>query len=675
VRVDKPVTTDPKQLVNAEVAETSIVTSVGRIVVNDVLSNEFPFVNASLKDKDLNRLTSELIRRVGVDAAAMAIDKIKNLGFEYATRTGVTWSMDDIAVPKDKEKIVTAAGKRAEAFRQAFEDGLMSADERRRHISNIWKQATSEVAELVPLAVGKESPVYAIIESGARGSWGQIRQVAGMKGPVVNPAGETMEVPIISSFTEGFNVLEYFISTHGARKGSTDTALRTATAGYLTRRLVDVSQEVVVIEEDCKTKEGITAFRADSKRTGQDFAARLLGRVLAEDLKDGRRTIAKKGDVLDEDISREIDTLELEEVIVRSPLVCKSKDGVCQVCYGWDLGRNDIVQMGEAVGIVAAQAIGEPGTQLTMRTFHTGGVATDSDITHGLLRVEEIFEARPPKGQAVLVEVDGKIKSVRDEGLDRIVTIKESGPKGETEEVTVPREAELLVREGDTVAKGDQLTKGSIDLKELFRLAGQRTTERYIMREVQSIYAVSGAVINDKHIEIMIRQMLSRVRVKEGGGTVLAAGEIIPRTVFERMRAEAKEAGNELPEASTILLGITTAALASDSFLAAASFQETSRVLIRAALEGSIDPLARLKENIVIGRLIPAGTGYRREFAADAYVGTVPEQPDFGLEDDPALAEFALVASESEGGDFPAEAPLDSEEKAEQVKEAIEENE
>ena len=674
VRINKPVANDAKAFLQAEVSEALVVTSIGRIVVNDVLSDAFPFINAQMKDKDLNRLTGELIRRAGVDAAAVAIDQIKNLGFEYATRTGVTWSMDDIAVPKEKPAIVEAARKKAEQFRDAYEDGLLSADERRRHISNIWKEATSEVAAAVPKAVGKDSPVYAIIESGARGSWGQLRQVAGMKGPVVNPSGETMEVPIISSFMEGFNVLEYFISTHGARKGSTDTALRTATAGYLTRRLVDVSQEVVIGEEDCKTKDGITVHRADSKRTGQEFFARLLGRIAAEDIMDGRKTLIRKGEVIEEAAARDIDARELEEVVVRSPLTCKAKNGMCQTCYGWDLGRNQTVQMGEAVGIVAAQAIGEPGTQLTMRTFHTGGVATDSDITHGLLRVEEIFEARPPKGQAVLADVEGKIKAIRSEGLDRTIVIKVPGSKSEPEEVTVPHEAELLVREGDSVAKGDQLTKGSIDLKELFRLAGQRATERYIMREVQSIYAVSGAVINDKHIEIMIRQMLSRVRIKEGGGTVLAAGEIIPRAVFDRLREAAKAEKKELPEASTVLLGITTAALASDSFLAAASFQETSRVLIRAALEGAIDPLARLKENIVIGRLIPAGTGYRREYAADAYVGTIPETPEFSLEEDPALAEFALVASESEGGDFPAEAPLDSEEKAEQVKEAVEDN-
>lgn len=674
VRIQKPVASDPADLNTAEVIDGLIVTSVGRLIFNDVLSEQMPYMNMQVSDKELKSLTADLIRYVGVDEAAVAIDLIKDLGFEYATQTGVTWGMNDLTVPKEKPEIIQKAMVEVEQIRNAFDDGLFSADERRRHTVKIWLAATEKVAKLVPEAIGDKSPVHQIVESGARGSWAQIRQVAGMKGPVVNPAGQTMEVPIISSFTEGFNVLEYFISTHGARKGSTDTALRTATAGYLTRRLVDVAQEVTVIEDNCRTKDSVTVFREDSDKTGQEYGPRLLGRYAASDVKVDGKILVKRGDVIDEIAVRLIDTSDVAEIEVRSPLTCKSKSGVCALCYGWDLGRNALVQFGEAVGVVAAQAIGEPGTQLTMRTFHTGGIATDSDITHGLLRVEEIFEARAPKGEAIVSEEDVTVKSIKVDATERILAMKIKGKK-EVIEITVPRDMPLIVEEGDNVMKGDALTKGSRDLKELFRLAGMRASERHILQEVQHIYASAGAVINDKHIEVIIRQMFSRVRVKTSGSSILTPGEIIARTGFERAKATVKEEGGTTPTATTLLLGITAASLASESWLAAASFQETSRVLIKSALSGAVDPLARLKENIIIGRLIPAGTGARREYAADAYVGTVPEEPIAGpelTEMEGELRDFSIVASTNEGGDFPKDTPLDSEEKKEQVKEAVE---
>ncbi|OHA48267.1 MAG: DNA-directed RNA polymerase subunit beta' [Candidatus Terrybacteria bacterium RIFCSPLOWO2_01_FULL_58_14] len=661
VRLSKPIAENPRRLAEAHDVDGLTETNVGRVLFNEVLPPTFPFVNAQLRARDLEELSGELIRRVGIDSAARTLDAIKNLGFEYATRAGVSWGMDDLAVPQEKPRLIAATLQKVSALRRAYEEGLLTNDERRERTIALWRDVTDEIGKRVPETIDSRSSVFSIVDSGAKGSWTQPRQMAGMKGPVVNPAGQIMEVPIVASFTEGFNVLEYFISTHAARKGATDTALRTATAGYLTRRLVDVAQEVIVAEEDCGDGRGIALLRKDSEETGQEFVPRLIGRVAVEDVRLKRKREVRKGETIDHAAARVIADAAVEEVRVRSPLTCRAVRGVCRLCYGWDLGRNELVAIGEAVGVVAAQAIGEPGTQLTMRTFHTGGVAVASDITQGLLRVEEIFEARPPKGQAILSEVAGSVAAIREESGDRIVEIvpqdrpvkgvepsRKKGSakprtrkqeKAEAYEIRVPRGIPLIVQSAQRIEKGQPVTRGSIDLKELYRLTGLRDTECYIIREVQRIYAAAGAVINDKHIEIIVRQMFSRMRVKSVGETALTLGEILPRPQFQEICMRAEEEGKKEPEAVPLLLGITMASLASESFLASASFQETARVLIQAGLEGARDRLRGLKENVIIGRLIPAGTGYRREYAADAYIGTVAETRGAG--------EFATAAGAS----------------------------
>lgn len=649
VKLEKSVAENPARLKDAASADEPVVTTVGRVLFNETFPEPFPFVNTQLKQRDVERLIEELIGQFGIDQAPQILDAIKNIGFEYATHTSVTWGMDDLTVPEAKPKLVGDAIDEVEELREAFDDGMLTNDERRERTIGVWRRVTDEIAGLVPESTDPLSPVFSIADSGARGSWAQPRQMAGMKGPVVNPSGQIMEVPVISSFTEGLNVLEYFISTHGARKGTTDTALRTATAGYLTRRLEYVAEEVVVTEEDCKTKNGVTVHREDSEETGQKFGLRLIGRAVREDIKDGRKTLVKKGEVISESLARTIDQAGVDEVSVRSPLTCDVARGICRQCYGWDLGKNELVKMGEAVGVVAAQAIGEPGTQLTMRTFHTGGVAIASDITQGLLRVEEIFEARQPKGRAMISNVSGVVSDIQEDGDDRVVVVevaertaerkkkrrkKKKGKKDkkkdkkkdmdDIETFHVSQGAKLLVKKGDAITPGAQLTHGSIDLRELYRYAGIRATERYILREVQRIYASAGPIINDKHIEVVIRQMFSRMKISDAGDSDFTPGEMVPRSKLFEVSAEIKDRSGKMPEASPVLLGITRAALASESFLAAASFQETSRVLIRSALSGAVDRLLGLKENIIIGKLIPAGTGYRREYVADAYVGTEP---------------------------------------------------
>jgi len=435
-----------------------------------------------------------------------------------------------------------------------------------------------------------------------------------MKGLVTNPAGEILELPVKSSFKEGFGVLEYFISTHGARKGTADTALRTSAAGYLTRRLVDVSHDVVVSEEDCHDTEGITIFKEDAKELGQNFLFKIVGRVSLENIKG----ICKKGDIIDWQKADAILDSDIEKIQVRSPMSCRSPSGVCQKCYGWDLGKNQLVRLGEAVGIIAAQAIGEPGTQLTMRTFHTGGVAEGGDITQGLPRVEEIFESRVPSGKATLSQVEGKIIEITQ---DRIIKIKpkvqdrqqkDKKKKSETVDYKIPGKRAIWVQAGQDVRRGQQLCEGNLDLKELFQTSGQEKTQHYVVKEIQKIYVSQGAVIHDKHLEVITRQMFSRVRVKDGGGSQFNIGDVLE---FSKVAEENKRFKKEKRKpivALPVLLGISKVSLTADSFLSAASFQETSRVLIKAAIEGREDHLKGLKENVIIGKLIPAGTGFKK---------------------------------------------------------------
>ena len=503
--------------------------------------------------------------------------------------------------------------KKAEAavaeVRDQYQQGLLTDSERRARVISVWEKTKGEIAKLVPATLNSNSSVYQIIDSGARGTWAQPVQMAGMKGLVQNPKGEPIELPIRSSYKEGLGVLEYFISTHGARKGSTDTALKTASAGYLTRRLVDVSQDLVTKEQDCKTKEGITVNRADGAEFGNNFGNRLFSRTTLEDIKVDGKTVVKAGETMDRATADLISQSKVEKIKIRSPITCKTLYGVCATCYGYDLGSNKPIKLGEAVGVVAAQSIGEPGTQLTMRTFHIGGVA-GSDITHGLPRVEEVFEARPPKGRAFLAEEDGIVDSIEDRGLSKVIKVN---VKNEVKEYVVSRTVDVYAKPGDAVKKGDQLCEGNLDLKEIFSLRGAEAAQNYIINEVQRIYLSEGASINNKHLEVIVRQMFSRVKVKESGDTDFVPGDILEKSKFLEVNRAIKKAGKAPAKAVQLLMGVTKVALSTESFLSAASFQETARVLIAAALEGKSDLLRGLKENVIIGRLIPVGTGFNAQ--------------------------------------------------------------
>ncbi len=597
-----------------------IETSVGRIIFNQVLPKEFPYINEVINSKKLDKLISQLIEKYGTEYSYQILDQIKELGFEYATKSGVSWGMDDLIVPAEKEKLIEDAEKGIELIEGHFNKGLLSKEERSLQIIEVWQKTKSEIEKLVPKTLPINGSVFSIIDSGAKGSWSQPIQMAGMKGLVINPAGQIIELPVKSSFKEGFDVLEYFISTHGARKGTADTALRTSTAGYLTRRLIDVSHEVVVREEDCKTEKGILLSKEEAKEIGQDFSLKIVGRVALEDINSGKRVLVKKDEIINWEKAREIESLpEIKEVKTRSPLNCNTSFGVCQKCYGWDLGRNSLVRMGQAVGIVAAQAIGEPGTQLTMRTFHTGGVAGGADITQGLPRVDEVFEVRPPVGKATLSEVDGEVEEIIEENQKRIIKIRKN-EKGELRkkkkpeiiDYLIPPKVVILVEKGKKIEKGQQLSEGPLDLKELFKIVGTEETKHYIIKEIQKIYCSQGAIIHDKHVEIIVRQMFSRVRIKEQGGSHFVPGEIVDKSILQEENNRLKKEGKEPAISQPLLLGISKVSLTCDSFLSAASFQETSRVLIRAAIEGKEDKLRGLKENVIIGKLIPVGTGFKK---------------------------------------------------------------
>jgi len=597
-------------------------TTVGRILFNETLPDDYVFVDETMDSKRLEKIVGKIISKYKQEVIEETLDKIKKLGFESATISGITWGMDDLIVPPGKEGIIKASEKEIEMIDSHFKRGLLSKEEKSSKVIEVWTKAKSEIEKLVPKTLPEMGPIFSMVDSGARGSWAQPVQMAGMKGLVINPAGQIIELPVKSSFKEGFDVLEYFISTHGARKGTADTALRTSTAGYLTRRLVDVSHEVVVFEEDCKDQEGFEIFKKDADELGQDFAYKIVGRIVLE----GIKGIVKKGEMIDWQAVKKITEQRIEKVKVRSPISCKSIRGICQKCYGWDLGANQLVKKGSAVGIIAAQAIGEPGTQLTMRTFHTGGVAGGSDITFGLPRVQEIFEARIPGGKAEISQVEGNVLEVTPEMVIRIKSQipwtqrglpgglhpKSQKKKEDIVEYKISAKTAIFVEKGQDIKKGQQLCEGSLDLKELFKFKGKEEAQRYISKEIQRIYVSQGAVIHDKHVEVIIRQMFSRVKIKEAGDSNFAIGEIIEESQFLEENIKLKKEKKKIAKAVTILLGISRVALTTDSFLSAASFQETSRVLIRAALEGKEDKLRGLKENVIIGKLIPAGTGFRK---------------------------------------------------------------
>ncbi len=588
-----------------------IETTLGRLLFFEICPDQDTFQNEALDKSKLKKIVSRTLSVHGQDRTAKFLDDMKKLGFNNATKSGLSWGMMDLTAPKDKAEIVERGEVKVTEIRSQFDDGLLTEDERYRMVVSVWEQVREEMASAAKNAFDPNGSVFTMVNSGARGSWGQTLQMVGMKGTVAGPTGKAVELPIKSSFKDGFNALEYFLSTHGTRKGMADTALRTATAGYLTRRLVNVAQDVVVHFDDCKDTEGALMTKADSEEVGTTLGKRSLGRFLADDVKDPAtgKVVMKKGELLDLEKVAAIDKMDISEITIRSVVSCTAPRGVCQVCYGWDLGKNRIVAIGEAVGVIAAQAIGEPGTQLTMRTFHSGGASGD-DITQGLPRVEELFEARIPKGEAIMSEIDGEVtvKKNNDE-----VMISVQGKK-EGKDYTVPLNVTLNVKSGDVVIAGQQLTDGHMNVQSLYDAAGVRAVQRYILKEVQQVYAIQGETINDKHLEIIVRQMLSRIRIQDSGDTSLLPGRVVEWAELAAANKQAESEGKRSASGDRLLLGITKVSLSTESFLAAASFMETARVLIDAAVAGREDHLMGLKENVIIGRLIPAGMGYRKPF-------------------------------------------------------------
>jgi len=591
-----------------------IETTLGRCILNEALPADFPFVNYEVGKKQLSAIVNELAETYPKVDVAAALDALKDAGFHWATRAGVTIAIEDVVAPPNKAQILEAYEKRADKVQREYERGLITDEERRQELIEIWTHATADVAKDMEAAFPETNSVWMMVNSGARGNPMQVRQIAGMRGLVSNPKGETIPRPIKSSFREGLSVVEYFISTHGARKGLADTALRTADSGYLTRRLVDVAQDVIVREEDCGTDRAIVMRIAERNAEGNlrklaNIENTGTGRTLAEDVEaDGTVLGAAESDTTEAMIDQFVDA-GVETVRTYSVLVCESKVGVCAKCYGRSLATGKRVDVGEAVGIVAAQSIGEPGTQLTMRTFHTGGVA-GQDITHGLPRIQELFEARIPKGMAPISEVEGTVKIEETEKARKIIVVPDDG--GEEVAVPVPMRSRLLVADGDHVTVGQQLIQGAVNPHEVLRILGSREVQMHLVHEVQEVYRSQGVSIHDKHIEIIIRQMLKRVNVLESGDTELLPGELVERPRFEEMNRAVVEERGTPASGRPVLMGITKASLATESWLSAASFQETTRVLTDAAIHAKSDPLLGLKENVIIGKLIPAGTGMLR---------------------------------------------------------------
>jgi DNA-directed RNA polymerase subunit beta' len=652
-------------------------TTVGRLIFNQVIPKELGYFNHMVGKKELGKIVAKCFRLLGNARTAEMLDGIKQQGFNYSTKAGITISVSDIKVPEKKNAILRAAEEKVEQTQNQYRRGLITDDERYRLVIDIWTQSTEEVKDALLESMDHFNPVYMMANSGARGNIPQIRQLAGMRGLMADPTGKTIEVPIKSNFREGLTVLEYFTSTHGARKGLADTALRTADSGYLTRRLVDVAQDVIVREDDCGTNAGIWVDEIKDVSSGDSGAEaiieplmeRLVGRYAMVDVvhpETGEVLVAANEEIMEED-AEAILAAGISRVYIRSVLTCHSRYGVCRRCYGRNLATGQRVEIGEAVGIIAAQSIGEPGTQLTMRTFHTGGVAGD-DITQGLPRVEELFEARKPRGQAAITELEGTVHVSEMRGRREVEVTADSGEK---EIYPIPYTARIKVSEGQRIDAGQELTEGSINPHDLLKVKGMKGVQLYLLREVQKVYRFQGVDINDKHIEVMVRQMLRKVKVEDAGDTELLPGGLIDIFEFEEENERVREWGGEEAVAKPVLLGITKASLATDSFLSAASFQETTRVLTEAAIKGKMDPLLGLKENVIIGKLIPAGTGMSRyrdirvrpenqpiqtgEVAGDP---ALSEDEDFwddeavtGLPDEAEMPEEIALLDEDDAGD------------------------
>jgi DNA-directed RNA polymerase subunit beta' len=655
-----------------------VLTTVGRIIYNDAIEralaeamgadfdpSTYEFANQAMRKRDTVSMIDDLVQKYGASSISQVLDAFKDVGFKYATRAGVTFSKNDAQTPPEKGQILAKYDDQVATIEAQYDDGEITQEERHELVTGLWDSATNEVGEALLGHLDPMNPIAMMATSGARGSASQIRQLAGMRGLMANPKGEIIERPIKSNFMEGLSVLEFFISTHGARKGLADTALRTADSGYLTRRLVDVSQDVIIRQQDCGSEQYIEmpVFQLETDpethglRPTDEPNTNLIGRIAARDIKSGKAMLVEQGAEIDRaELAALVEAFrernaggEVVTIPARSVLKCEAPTGVCQACYGRSMASGKVAQIGDAVGIIAAQSIGEPGTQLTMRTFHAGGIA-GADITHGLPRVVELFEARKPKGLAKISEVGG---TVTIEETDKSVTVVVTDEGGEEHRNTFPRRTLLFVESGQTIEPGTQLNEGSLYPHELLALRGRTETELYLVREVQEVYKSQGVDINDKHIELIVRQMLKKVRVDQKGDTDLLPGQFVDRYEYAKINQAVIEAGGETAQAEEIILGITKASLNTDSFLSAASFQETTKVLTDAALEGKIDRLNGLKENVIIGKLIPAATGLKRY----RRIEIEPAEPlprgidEVGLLDhDDLAAELGLTDGESLAG-------------------------
>jgi DNA-directed RNA polymerase subunit beta' len=592
-------------------------TTVGRILFNNILPAEYAFINKEIDRKKLSSIIDDMIRLYGAENVAPILDSVKKFGFNYATYSGTTWGIDDIMVPAGKSGVVKAANESSDKVTDQFNDGLLTEEERLRKHLEIWQKAKSDIEKLIPQSLDKNGSVYDMVTSGARGSLSQITQMAGMKGLITSVSGQTIEFAITSCAKEGLTPIEYFITTHGSRKGLTDTALNTARAGYLTRKLFVVAQDVVVSEDDCGTKDFVIIKRQSASGMNMPLSKSVRGRILAESIVDASGNVLfEKGHLVSKSDSVTIESLPVDNVKVRSPLSCKTIRGVCAQCYGLDLGKNGLIGLGEAVGTIAAQAIGEPGTQLTMRTFHQGGAASQGgDITSGLPRVEEVFEKRRPKSPAVVASVDGMITAINAIGKDKSIKIlpdiEDKGKKKASEiEYVFPARRFVTVKVGDQVRKGDLLTDGSADIEEIFEYGGEEKAKDYVITEVSKIYELQGETVSRKHIEIIVKQMFSRKKVSHAGGTNLTEGMVVDDITLAEENALAKKLNVEIAKAEKMVMGISDTSLSRKSFLSAASFQHTTRVLISNAVRGADDDLTGLMENVIIGRLVPTGSGF-----------------------------------------------------------------
>ena len=608
--------------INGEIKSKKIETSVGRIIFNQGIPQDLGFINRNedpfqyeidfpVMKKTMGTIIDRVIEKHGLTESAEVIDYIKELGFKYSTLAGITFSVADVEVPAAKKAILADAEEQVEKIRKQYRRGLITDDERYKTVVNIWEKATNDVSKAMEENFDDLNPIYMMVKSGARGNMNQLRQIAGMRGLMASTTGKAVEIPIKSCFREGLDALEYFISSHGARKGLSDTALRTADSGYLTRRLVDVSQDIIVREHDCGTHEGLMLEDIkDGNQVVEKLEERLEGRFPLNDIinPETGKLIVDTNTMINKDMAKQIVDAGITQVEVRSVIGCRSKHGVCQKCYGMGLARREEVSIGESIGIIAAQSIGEPGTQLTMRTIHSGGVAGVADITQGLPRVEEIFEARKPKGLAVITEIDGIVKISESKKKKEVIVTS----KDDSKTYTIPFGSKLKVKDGDQVKAAQALIEGSINPAEILAIKGPEGVYEYVISEVQKVYRNQGVDINDKHIEIIARQMLRKMRVEDSGDTDMFPGSLVDMYEFEDKNKLAEQEGKRLATGKRVLLGITKASLATDSFLSAASFQETTRVLTEAAIKGKEDNLIGLKENVIIGKLIPAGTGMKR---------------------------------------------------------------